>query len=162
MLDVGNGRKTSTMLELRGTNEWRAYKNNGDGEYTSVSARSLDSPISTPLTIVLGNYLPVTSVTPRVTFSERKRQCVNCHYWIRSSKHVQGPAFQSASRLSSPNQNVYWMADSRVSVEENQSGMVRNSEENQAVQRNDRPIMSEVSESSPHVCVSMCVSPREL
>lgn len=75
-----------------------------------------------------------------------------------------GLHFKALPRLSSPNQNVYrnWMDDSRVSVEENQSGLVRNSEENQAVQRNDRPIMSEVSESSPHVCVSMCVSPREL
>uniref|UniRef100_A0A8C1G853 Uncharacterized protein n=1 Tax=Cyprinus carpio TaxID=7962 RepID=A0A8C1G853_CYPCA len=55
--------------------------------------------------------------------------------------------FKAFPQLSSSNQNVHrnWMADSRVSIEENQ------------IQRNDRPIMSEVSESSPHVCVIMCV-----
>lgn len=34
------------MLGFWGTNEWRAYKNNGDWKQTPVSACSLDSPIT--------------------------------------------------------------------------------------------------------------------
>lgn len=33
----------------------------------------------------------------RVSLSQRKKKCVNCYYWIRYGKHVQGPAFQRAS-----------------------------------------------------------------